>query len=114
MITLCETSSIAPGGMIAVTVEGRDFIVCNCENEFYVVQRQCGHLKARLETGSLEGFILTCPLHYAQFDIRTGEALSGPVPDSSGSFAQPRITENLATYPVKVEEGLIKVELPDE
>jgi nitrite reductase/ring-hydroxylating ferredoxin subunit len=28
--------------------------------------------------GSLEGTVITCPLHGSQFDVRTGERLRGP------------------------------------
>ena len=75
---------LAPGGMKGVEVNGRLVVVCNCEGRFYAFQRRCGHMNAPLELGTLDGTILTCPMHCAQFDVTTGEALAGPVPRDTG------------------------------
>ena len=80
-----KTSDIAPGGMLGVKLNGEDIVICNYEGKFYAVARKCGHAAAYLERGTLSGYILTCPLHCAQFDITTGEALSGPVPEAPSS-----------------------------
>ena len=42
-----------------------------------------------------------CPRHGARFDIRTGRALSLPA------------YEPVATFPVRVEDGVVKVTVPD-
>jgi nitrite reductase/ring-hydroxylating ferredoxin subunit len=103
---LAKVNEVLPGGMKAIDRAGRKIVICNYDNTFYAVERQCSHQGASLDMGTLDGYILTCPLHYAQFDIRSGEALSGPVPPD------PRHpTGNLATYPVKVETDTIKVEI---
>lgn len=111
-----EVTDILPGGMKAFTLNGRDVVLCNCAGTFYAVERACGHAKARLERGALTGWILTCPLHYAQFDVRSGEALSGPVPKAPASKhadpADPALkTAGLRTWPVKVEGGFIFVDV---
>jgi nitrite reductase/ring-hydroxylating ferredoxin subunit len=80
-------------------------------------------MNAPLELGTLDGTILTCAMHCAQFDVRTGEALSGPVPHDWGTEpAPPKIaqhlgtigalmahihTEPLRTYQTKVEAGIV-------
>ncbi|HOW89812.1 MAG TPA: Rieske 2Fe-2S domain-containing protein, partial [Elusimicrobiales bacterium] len=71
-IEAARAEDIAPGGVIGVKAGGRDLAICNHEGTFYAVERACGHASARLERGTLNGRILTCPLHYAQFDITTG------------------------------------------
>ena len=116
-IKAAAASEIAPGGMKAVTLNGRDLVLCNYGGVFYAVERACGHAKARLERGALTGWILTCPLHYAQFDIRSGEALSGPAPKAPLSRhadpADPALkTAGLRTWPVKTEAGGVFVDLP--
>jgi nitrite reductase/ring-hydroxylating ferredoxin subunit len=84
-------------------------------------------MNAPLDLGALEGYILTCPMHHAQFDITTGEALSGPVPPNMGNEVIPEgigkymqyvgmlmshiKTCNIKTYPVKIDKDLIKVEV---
>ena len=111
-----KASDIARGGMIGVELNGRSVVLCNYEGKFYAVERACGHASARLDRGTLSGRILTCPLHYAQFDITTGEALSGPIPEAPHSkYPDPEDpalkTRGLKTYPVKEENGSVLVEL---
>ncbi|OGS12410.1 MAG: hypothetical protein A2234_02945 [Elusimicrobia bacterium RIFOXYA2_FULL_58_8] len=116
-IKAARETEIAPGGMKAVTINGQDIVLCNCAGSFYAVARACGHAQARLERGALTGWILTCPLHYAQFDIRSGLALSGPAPAAPASAhtdpAAPELhTGSLKTWPVKNEAGFVFID-PD-
>ncbi|MBI5744167.1 MAG: Rieske 2Fe-2S domain-containing protein [Elusimicrobia bacterium] len=113
---LASENEIAPGGMKAVTAGAHQLVLCNYEGKFYAVERACGHASARLERGALTGWILTCPLHYAQFDIRTGEALSGPAPAAPESThkdpADPALkTRGLKTWPVAAEAGYLYVDI---
>ena len=115
-IKAAKVPDIAPGGMLGVKLNGADLVICNYEGRFYAVSRKCGHKSVFLERGALTGYILTCPLHYAQFDITTGEALSGPMPEAPASkYPDPEApdlkTNGLKTYPVKVEGDLITVEV---
>jgi len=52
-----------------------------------------------MSDGFIEGNTLECPLHQAQFDIKTGEALTAPA------------TEALQTYATKVEGNRVFVKL---
>jgi nitrite reductase/ring-hydroxylating ferredoxin subunit len=117
LLKAAEAADILPGGMKAVTLNGREIVLCNYEGAFYAVERACGHAKARLERGALTGWILTCPLHYAQFDIRSGEALSGPAPKAPDSKhadpADPSLkTRGLKTWAVALRDGSVFVDLP--
>ena len=111
-----KVSDIAPGGVLGVKLNGINLAVCNYGGRFYAVARQCGHAAAYLDRGALTGYILTCPLHCAQFDITTGEALSGPVPEAPAcKYADPAApelaTRGLKTYPVTLEGDSIQVEI---
>lgn len=115
-IKAAEEKDIAPGGIKTVTLNGQELTLCNYNGLFYAVARACGHAHARLERGALTGWVLTCPLHYAQFDIRSGAALSGPAPAADESRhpdpASPALhTKNLKTWAVKTENGSIFVNL---
>lgn len=87
-----RAAEVAPGGMKAVELNGREIVICNCGGKFYAIDRRCGHMNAPLEQGTLDGSIITCPMHCAQFDVTTGEALSGPVPAYLGNETPPRYT----------------------
>ena len=120
-----RTDAIAPGGMTAIELNGREIVVCNCGGTFRAIERRCGHMNAPLDFGTLDGSIVTCPMHCAQFDAITGAALSGPVPaHAGGETPTPRIaavlrnverlmhcirTEPIASYEVKVESGWVWV-----
>ena len=119
------SGEVAPGGMKAVVVNGLELVICNCGGSFYAVDRRCGHMNAPLEMGTLDGTILTCAMHCAQFDVATGEALSGPVArDFAGEAPPPRIgqflqhagalmahirTIPIRTYDTRVESGAVWV-----
>ena len=116
LIKAAEEKDIAPGGMKAFALNGHEIVLCNYGGSFYAVERSCGHANSRLERGALTGWILTCPLHYAQFDIRTGEALSGPAPKAPASGhpdpSSPSLkTKGLRTWSVKTEGGSVYIEL---
>lgn len=125
-VEVAKMDEIEPGGMIAVEANGKEIVLCNYDGKIYAVSRRCGHTNAPLEMGTLEGYILTCPMHYSQFDITTGEVLSGPVPRSTGEETLPEYLKNalqytsmllsktktydIETYPVKVEGYSIMVD----
>jgi len=122
-----RTTEIAPGGMKAVELNGRELVICNCDGSFYAMDRRCGHMNAPLDMGTLDGTILTCAMHCAQFDVTTGEALSNPVPAYLGNETPPLRTgtflkntsvlmqhirtETIDTYKTKVESGWVLVAL---
>lgn len=127
-VQVIQTAEIAPGGMKAIELNGRELVICNCAGTFYALDRRCGHMNAPLEMGTLDGVILTCAMHCAQFDVTTGEALSGPIPTYlGGETAPPRTatflknTEMLmqhihtqpciSAYQTKVESGWVLVAL---
>jgi len=79
-VEVAKKGDIAPGGMKGFIVHRTALTLCNEGGRYYAVSRRCGHMKARLEKGTLVGYILTCPWHYSRFDIHDGRALSGPAP----------------------------------
>ena len=126
-IPAISTAEIAPGGMKVVELDGHEIVICNCGGTYYAIERRCGHMNAPLEMGTLDGEIVTCAMHCAQFDVTTGQALSGPVPADMGDETPPPIlaaflqhvdmlmkrvrTESIRTYETKVEAGWVLVAL---
>jgi 3-phenylpropionate/trans-cinnamate dioxygenase ferredoxin subunit len=129
-VRVTRAAEIAAGGMKAFTIEGDEIVVGNCGGTFYAVSRRCGHMHAPLEMGTLDGTILTCPTHCAQFDVTTGEVLCGPMPHYLGKDPLPANaaqrtedmgllmrhvrTESLRTYATKAESGWILVAVDQE
>jgi len=81
LVEVAKAGEIARGGMKLVKAGEREIVVCNCDGRYYAVNRRCGHMSGPLEMGSLDGTILTCPMHHVQFDVTTGEALNLPIPE---------------------------------
>jgi nitrite reductase/ring-hydroxylating ferredoxin subunit len=123
---VARAADIAVGGLEFVKIGGVQATLANCDGAFYAVARRCGHMNAPLDQGSLAGHVLTCPLHYAQFDVRDGSVLAYPLGRHLGGEPLPpevrrplavedRLqgkirVEGLATWPVRVVDGAVEVD----
>jgi len=125
-VEVAKAGDIARGGMKFVKAGEREIVVCNCDGHYYAVDRRCGHMNGPLDMGSLDGTILTCPMHHVQFDITTGEALNHPIPEHfdeplPGRWAQymkhfsmlmqHTSVCDIKTFLVKIDAGVIQVEI---
>jgi NADPH-dependent 2,4-dienoyl-CoA reductase/sulfur reductase-like enzyme/nitrite reductase/ring-hydroxylating ferredoxin subunit len=72
---------IANGAMLPGQIDGEDAILLRQGDALYAIGGQCTHYHAALANGLLSGHVLHCPMHHAQFDIRSGEALCAPALD---------------------------------
>ena len=91
---------VAPGRMRSCRVAERELVVCHTRDGVFAVDNVCTHAFARMSEGYLKGIRLTCPLHGATFDVRTGAVLGGPA------------TLPLAAYQTRVVGDKVEVALP--
>ena len=77
--------------------DGDELAVYNVDGEFYATENFCPHKGAPLSEGLMCGHIVECGWHGWQFDVRSGECLT--------------VRERIKTYTVKIEDGLVKVEI---
>lgn len=56
-------------------------------DEVFAIGDTCSHSDASLAEGDVSGFKIECWLHGAEFDLRTGEALTPPASAPVESFA---------------------------
>lgn len=77
-IAVASAADIPPGRMKCVAVDGVRVLVANVEGAFFATGDMCGHRRAPLSAGKLDGYLVECPLHYAIFDVRTGKFVDGP------------------------------------
>ena len=77
--------------------DGDELAVYNVDGEFHATENFCPHRGAPLSEGVLCGHVVECGWHGWQFDVRTGECLT--------------VSDRIKTYEVKVEEGVLLVEL---
>jgi len=62
-----------------VAVDRERVLLANVDGAFHALRDVCGHKNAPLSRGKLVGHLIECPLHFAQFDVRTGKLVDGPV-----------------------------------
>lgn len=96
-VPVSKVSDLAPGQMKWVAVDRERVLLVNVDGAFYALNDVCGHRRAPLSRGRLEGHVVECPRHFARFDVRTGQLLSGPV------------AEDVPTHEVRVEGDVIYV-----
>jgi nitrite reductase/ring-hydroxylating ferredoxin subunit len=97
-IPVAKVDELSPGQMKWVAVNGERRVLANVDGMFYAISDVCGHRNAPLSRGKLQGYLIECPLHFAQFDIRTGDLVSGPV------------STPVPVYEVRVEDDTIYIE----
>ncbi|MEK7943187.1 non-heme iron oxygenase ferredoxin subunit [Pigmentiphaga sp. YJ18] len=96
---VAATDDVPEDDVIGVQAAGKDLALYSVEGEFYATDNICTHGHARLCDGFLEGAEIECPLHQGRFDVRNGKAMCAP------------LTEDIKTYPLKVEGGRIWLQL---
>jgi len=67
-------SDVPPGSAMLVG----NVAVFNVDGQFYATQDECTHKQGPLSDGELDGEVVTCPYHGAQFNVCTGKVLRGP------------------------------------
>jgi len=101
-VAVGRADAVPEGGAICVDVAGIPVAIFRSNGEYFAIGDTCTHEEASLSEGELvDDYTVECPLHGAQFDIRTGKALCLPA------------TINEDTYEVLEEDGTLKVRLPE-
>jgi MocE subfamily Rieske [2Fe-2S] domain protein len=73
--------------------------VYRAKGQFYATQDLCTHEHAFLSDGVVIDCVVECPFHQGRFDVRSGKPMGAPV------------IVPLKTYPVKIVEGRIYVQV---
>ena len=101
-ITIGRQEEVPPGEVRIFETEDHRFAVCNVDGRLYAVEDVCTHDDGPLGEGTLDGFCIECPRHGAQFDVRTGEV------------ATPPASAPIRSFPLRVKNGEIQVEIEDD
>ena len=98
-VKVAEAGELASGEKKQVDLDGVEVALFNVNGEYYAIEDVCTHDGAPLAHGRFRGEEVTCPRHGARFNVKTGAALCMPA------------FEPVETYPVKVEENGIFIEV---
>ena len=112
-LEIARTSEFGDGDKKKLVVQGHDILLAKVGDNYYAVTNRCPHLGGDLSAGTLEGTIVTCPRHKSQFDISNGNVIrwlkgSGII---SGVVKAVKSSQPLQTYPIRVNEGIISIEI---
>ena len=97
LIKVADTSEIPVGRMKQVMLDGEPIAIANVAGSFFAFGGACTHDQGPLADGELQGSIVTCPWHFSQFDVRTGQVVEPPA------------EEAVRSYPVQIEGNSVYV-----
>ena len=100
-IVVAPVDELPPGTVKIVHAGEISVGVYNLDGRYCAIEDRCSHDDGPLCEGDFdaEEGVAICPRHSARIDIRTGRALTLPA------------VSPVETFPVRVEAGIIKVEL---
>ena len=91
-------ASLVAGKPVKLEKSGRTICVTRVGHEIFAIDDTCSHSDASLSEGEVTDFKIECWLHGAEFDLRTGEALTPPA------------VAPVKVYPVTVDGDSVTVE----
>jgi len=89
-VYVAKVSEIPVGSAKVAVVQGHPVAVFHVEDSFYAVSNVCLHRGGPIGEGTLDGTVVTCPLHGWEYDLRTGQNVANPM-------------ARLRTYAVRIE-----------
>ena len=126
-VNLASIDEIPEGKIKHAEIDGNEILVANTDGKFYALCDRCSHTNAPLSMGNLKDNVMTCPMHGARFDIKTGKKISDPTMPSinmdslpsnlqkymqyAGQILSHIKTYEQKTYEVKIEDNSVKVKV---
>jgi len=128
-IDTSDIKDVPSGKMKHVEVEENEILLANSDGKVYALCDRCSHANAPHSMGTLNGKVVTCPMHGARFDVTTGNKVGepmaldpskfpGPIPESlqkmfarSAEIASKIKTYDQPTYETKIEGNRIKIKM---
>ena len=101
-LEIASVDDLPNGERLFVDIGDEPVVIFNVAGEFFAIGDVCTHDDGPLGDGDLEGHHIVCPRHGAEFDVRTGKAVSMPA------------VVDIPAYPVQVRDGVIFVGVPKE
>ena len=102
LLEVGPADELPPNSVKIVTAGSITVGVYNLNGEFYALEDRCSHDDGPLCEGDFDPDtgVAICPRHGANIDIRTGIPRTLPA------------TQPVDTFPVRVEGGIVKLEVP--
>ena len=101
-MTTLNFDSLVEGQPVQVDVEGVKVCVARVGDEVFAISDISSHAEANLSVGEYKGYVIECWLHGAEFDLRTGEAITLPA------------VAPVKTYKVSRDENVVSISAPNQ
>jgi nitrite reductase (NADH) small subunit len=98
-VKAAPAAAVPPDTVIETEINGTPYAILNCRGELRAFDGTCPHSGGPLGQGNIDGGNLICPWHAWEYDCLTGV---NTFDDSC----------QLASFPVKVEDGEILIDVP--
>jgi len=79
-------STLVDGKPQKISLGEKDVCVARIGEEVFAVADTCTHSDASLSEGDVSNYKIECWLHGAEFDLRTGEAITPPAVQALETF----------------------------
>lgn len=101
-IKTLKTSELSLNSSKVVNFGDKQIALFNYEGEYYALDDMCSHAEASLSEGDVYDCKVECPLHGAEFNLKTGDAVTLPA------------TKPVVKYKVNVEDDYIFLEMTQD
>ena len=101
-IKTLKTSDLSLNSSKVINLGDKQIALFNYEGEYYALDDMCSHSEASLSEGDVYDCKVECPLHGAEFDLKTGDAVTLPA------------TKSVTKYKVNVEDDYIFLEMKQD
>ena len=98
---VADVADLAEREVIGREAGGRRIALYRLDDGYFATSDLCTHGNALLSGGEVVEGHIECPAHFGLFDIRSGKAGGAPV------------IRDLRTFPVRVADGRIEVEVEE-
>jgi 3-phenylpropionate/trans-cinnamate dioxygenase ferredoxin component len=97
-VKVCSVDDVPGDTALAVEISGRPIALLRTGDRIYALEDICPHQGASFEGGTVDGEIVTCPMHGWRMNMITGESLDAP-------------GVKIETYDVEIVDGDVYVRI---
>ena len=98
-VAVARLDDLPAGGGLALTAAGRAVALFDIDGTPVAYDGRCRHRGGPIGEGYVRDGVVTCPLHWWRYDVRTGELISDP-------------SVRLERYPTEIRDGVVFVTVP--
>jgi nitrite reductase/ring-hydroxylating ferredoxin subunit len=98
-VAVARLDDLPTGGGLALNVAGRAVALFDVDGTPVAYDGRCRHRGGPIGEGYVRAGVVTCPLHWWRYDLRTGELVSDPA-------------VRLERFPTEVRDGVVFVTVP--